>query len=494
MRSTFFGIETARRALWAHLRAIDVAAHNVANADTPGYSRQVARLRPTTPHSPSSPRAVVAGQVGTGVWVQSIDNLRVAFLDQQIGSVLGELDGWTERRKVYELLEVMLQEPSENGLQAALDRWFEALAILAANPESIEARTLVLERAQTIVSTMQSMDSQMEAIHKELTASLRHRVTELNDLARRVDALNRRIVAAEAGGSRANDLRDERAMLIEEISRLANVRVHETATGLVRISLGGVDLVGEGGARSVAVTVDNGTYSLTWVQPPVKVNIAGGGLHETLILLNNVIPGYRDDLLTFAQVLTYEVNEIHRQGYSLDGQHTGLAFFVDSNDNGLVPSEIRDWKVNPELIANPGLLAAAASPADQNEVVAPGDGSNAQKLVNLKYEVFDRNRPPFDNPNGPGHPFAETTLHGFYRAWVAAIGASSQEAQQMERNQQLLLSQLETHRQQVSGVSIDEELANILQYRQAYNAAARVLTVVDEMLSTLISGTGLVGR
>lgn len=470
MRSTFFGIETARRALWAHLRAMDVATHNVANADTPGYSRQVAILKPTNPHAPSAPSAVVAGQVGTGVWVQSIQNQRVAFLDKQVGVALGQLEGWSTRRRVYEQLEVMLQEPSDNGLRSAIDRWFESLAILAANPESVEARTLVLERAQTLVVTVQSMDSQMQAIQAEMADTLRHQVANLNELARRVDALNRRIVAAEANGSRANDLRDERANLIEAISRLANVSVHETATGLMRVSIGGVDLVGEGGARSIQVKLDaDGKYYLEWDRPPMPVRLASGGLHENLNLLNTVLPGYRHDLLQMAQVLSKEVNDVHEDGYDLNGD-AGTAFFVGLN--GDANDKLSAWRVNPALLADPKLLAASS------EQGTPGNGDNAQALVNLKYKDL----------------FGGATLDGHYRAWVAAIGAASQEAQQMERTQELLLSQLESHRQQAAGVSLDEELANIMMYRQAYNAAARVLTVADEMLSVLINGTGLVGR
>lgn len=475
MRSTFFGIETARRALWANMRAMDVAAHNVANADTPGYSRQVAILKPTTPHSPSAPRNVVAGEVGTGVWVHSIQNQRVAFLDRQVGNALGNLEGWSVRRQVYEQIEVILQEPSESGLSAAFDRWFEALAILVANPEGIEARTLVLERAQTLVATFQSMDGQLQSIETELADNLEYQVNYLNELARQVDAINRRIVAAEASGSWANDLRDERANLIEAISRLVDVRVHETEAGLLRVSVGGVDLVGEGGARSIAIKVDSdGNRYLEWNMPASQVRLNGGGLKEILNLLNNVVTGYRNDLRILAKTLSDEVNAIHEDGVDLNGDAAGRPFFtgLDNDDDPL-----GTWSVNPELIADPSKVAAASQ-----ESGAPGNGDNIQRIVDLKSRIFNN------------EPFRGSTLDGFYRAWVAAIGAASQEAQQMERNQELLLAQLEAHRQQVSGVSIDEEMANILMYRQAYNAAARVLTVVDEMLDVLITGTGLVGR
>ncbi|HEY8448926.1 MAG TPA: flagellar hook-associated protein FlgK [Bacillota bacterium] len=480
MRSTFFAVEIARRALWANQRAMDVTAHNVANANTPGYARQVAELQATPPQPLGTPGAITAGQVGTGVTVGRIESLRDRFLDQQVWTARSDLESWALRRQVYEQIEVILQEPSDAGIRGALDRWWDAFSVLANDPESSASRNLVLERSQALVATFQTIDRQLAAMEDELADALSSRVRAVNDLAERIAALNQRIAGIESSGQRANDLRDERARLIEELSKHVDVKVRETERGHLRVTVGGVDLVGEAGARSLTLT---DKFQLQWSSDGTEVELRAGAIFETLNQLRQILPGYRDDLREMAQTLSEAVNNIHAAGYGLDGT-TGEPFFVIP-DGGL--TSLDEWAVNPALLRNPAAIAAAkplgdgagTGDSEPSDPFAPGDGSNAAEIAALRHQLLFNNTATFDD---------------HYRSWIGAIGAASQQAQQMEQNQQLLLGQIEQQRQQVAGVSLDEELSNMMLYRQAYNAAARILTVADEMLSTLVSATGIVGR
>lgn len=479
MRSTFFGIEVAKLALWAGQRGMDVTAHNVANADTPGYARQSVRQSAGAPINAPLFGGSAAGQIGSGVIVRSIESSRDAFVDRQVWSSHSEMAYWTLRRQTMDRVEVLLNEPGDHGLGGAMDRWWDALAVLVANPESMEARMQVLARANTMVETFQDLDRHLAALADDLRADVQHRVTAVNMLAERIAALNDRIVRAESGGQRANDLRDQRALLVEQLSSHVSVTTTETARGVLRVSIGGTDLVGEHGVRQLGVGVDAGEVTVEWVDSQRAVAFTGGAVRAALELLGDgpgTIGQMRTDLFAMAQTLSDEVNALHQNGYTYKGE-TDKQFFA-FNDASLA-----GWRVD---ITEPEDIAAAGSrivvdPGDPPTYLpVPGDGEVARAISQLKHKRM------FADEN--------FTLDDFYRSWVAGIGIAAQEAQRMEDNQALLVAQITNHREQLTGVSLDEELANLLQYERAYQAAARIMTAADEMLATLIHNTGVVGR
>lgn len=244
MRSTFFGLELARLGLWAQQRALDVTGHNIANANTPGYSRQVARLAPTPAYAPPSrAMAVEAGQVGTGVQVAGIQRVRDLFLDRQVRDLQGQLGRWQVRTQTLAELETILGEPSDAGLARALADFWEALGVVANRPDSLPARTAAIQQAHTLLERFQEADRQLADLQRNLDASILARVDRANQIATQLADLHRRIQVATAAGQSPNDLLDERDRLVEELGGLLPVRVTEREGGALRVEVAGLPLV-----------------------------------------------------------------------------------------------------------------------------------------------------------------------------------------------------------------------------------------------------------
>lgn len=477
MRSTFAGLEMMRTALWANQRAMETTAHNIANAHTPGYARQIPHFTTPPPHTVPGMNGVM--QMGAGVLVERIEQMRDAFAERQMQLAAADHEAWVLRQQLFQQIEALLNEPTEAGLQAVIDRWWDAVSAVANDPESMAARTNWIEQSQTLIAAFQGLDERLETIAQELTKELAARVDGVNDLAAGIDALNRRIIQAEADGSMANDLRDQRQRLLEQLNRELGVLAYEGANGRLYVMLGGTALVGDFGARALALDDVDGRPALVWAGDgelgPAQVQ--RGGIAAALALIDpehGDLADMRAGLAELAKTLSERINHLHRQGYGLlddpAAAPPGRDFFEAQAE-----FDLRNWRLSADLVADPRNIAVSATGAS-------GDSDIAHAM--LRYQQTGA------VDGGP----AGVTLDDRYRAWIGRIGARAQEAQYMADNQTLLVQQIEQQRQQASGVSIDEEMTKMLQYRSAYNAAARMLTTIDQMLQTLIGGTGLVGR
>jgi len=491
MRSTFFGLEIARRGLWAQQRALDVTGHNIANANTEGYSRQVARLVATPAYAPPSRvMPMVAGQVGTGVQVADITRARDVFLDRQVRELRSQLGRWEVRGRTLAELETIVGEPSDSGLSAALNQFWEALGVLANQPGSMPARTAVIEQAQALLERFQVIDRQLEDLQRNLDASIVARVERVNQIAAQLKEVNRQVRVATAAGQSPNDLLDERDRLLEELATLLPVRVTERPDGTVRVEVAGQPLVdgdvvhalktrtvsGPGGMTVVEVYWDDGTGNTVVLD---AATLGGGGeLAGLLESRDDLVGKLRDDLQQLFFALAEEINQVHQKGYDLYGQQ-GEEFFVGIAS----PSDLQAARVNPNLVGDAAKLAAATRQgpaAGGTPTGAPGDGSNALAMAALRNESLQQ--------------LGGMTASEYLESIVARLGIEGRQAQEGERTTRLLLDQVGIQRESVRGVSLDEEMTNLVRFQHAYAAAARLVTAVDEMLNLLIERTGLVGR
>ena len=496
MRSTFFGLELTKRALFAQQRAMDVASHNIANANNPVYSRQRAEMQATAPYaSPGSAPAGAAGQVGTGVWVTAVQRLRDRFLDDRIRRE-GALDAqWHVQRDVLEQVERLLAEPSENGLRVALDRFWQALQDLSVQPESLAVREVVVQRGEVLAATVRQLFGQLQQLRLDIDRTVELKVREVNDLAQQLAELNGQIRRVAASGQRPNDLLDQRDGLLERLSRLVPVSITYHPVGpdalaeTVSVRLGGLALVDGEAAYRLEMVGPVGERTLRW-EDQVAVSVEGGEIGAYLQLRGTatsptaaagVLPELLRDLDTLVRELVTAFNAQHRSGVGLDNVGNRPFFTPDTADPaGNAPSDADgdgwiadDLTVDAAIVANPAHIAAAQSPN------SPGDGSNALKLAGMKSAIL----------TGLGG-----TAPDFYAAVVGRLGVRAQQAQTMADNQELVLQQLRSIRESVSGVSLDEEMADLVRFEHAYGAAARAMTALDEVLDTLINRTGLVGR
>ena len=469
MRSTFFGLEIGRKALQAQQSALDVTGHNIANANTPGFSRQRAVMATTDPFAmPAFNRPIGAGQLGTGVEVQEIKRLRDDFIDLQVRQEVNKTGEWEVKQNSLQKLEVIFNEPSDSGLRTVLDQFWDSWQELSKKPELEAVRSIVRQRGIAVAETFNHLDRQLTDLAEDLDASIKIRVDDINNIASQIATLNDQIVRIEVQGDNANDLRDKRDLLIDELSKIIQVTVQENQYGATTVTIGGRALVVE--SQSFQIYGDPnganfGYVDLKWATDNSLVSVQNGAIRGMLDIRDTTVPSYRTQLDDLANALVVNTNLEHSAGFGLDN-NTGRNFFAPAGtDAGTIA-------VDANILGDLDHIAAASV------ANAPGDGSNALDIAELKHQNL----------------IGTSTIDDYYRGMIAQLGVESQESTRMTDNQNLLLSQLENRRQEVSGVSLDEEMTNMIKFQHAYNAAARVVTAMDEMLDLIVNRLGLVGR
>jgi flagellar hook-associated protein 1 FlgK len=466
--SSFFGIEIAKRALFAQQRALENVSHNVANANTPGYSRQRPVMEATfmKPYGMISTGAGVY-QPGTGVKVADIVRIRDDFADMQYRDENSSLGQWSVQADILRQVEAVFNEPSDIGVSSVLTQFWQALEELSKNPEAIEIRETVKERAVTLADTVNHTAIQLSEIIDDVNFKISVKVNEINTLARQIAALNSEIQQLEIRGVTASDLRDKRDLLLDQLSKIVDIKTYENENGIFTVNVGGTILVK--GSETSPVTFDtaNPDDRPIWKDYNLPLSMKSGEL-KGLLDLREKVSGYFESLRTFAEVFVQNFNEIHKEGYDLYGEPGREFFMLSQSDDGSL------MFVSPDILSDVRRIAAA-----ETSTGVPGDNRNALKLADLRYAYLER-------LNG--------TIDDYYGALISNIGIDSQEALRMAEAQEYMVSQLDERRKEISSVSIDEEMTKMIMYQHAYNAAARVVTALDEMLEIIISRMGVAGR
>jgi flagellar hook-associated protein 1 FlgK len=466
--SPWFGLDIGLSALRAAQTMMDVAAHNTANANTDGYSRQRAQLVAAPPYTYPAFNRAGFGQLGTGVSVAAIIRVRDAFLDLQLRGQVSLAGYWDVRRDQLSQVESILAEPTDSGIGSNLNRFWGAWEDVAADPTSTAARAALVETAATLAGAFNQTARQLTGLVASLDGAVGNQVSQVNDLASRIAALNAQIQRVVVSGDRANDLEDQRDALLEQLSAIVPLSAQREADGTVTVLVGGVDLVNHDRARTMATTTDAAGHlvpSWPWGDP---VALGQGQLGALVELRDQVVPGYLARLNALARDLATAVNALHQSGYDAAG-NPGLAFWVFTPG-----SEAATLAVNPALVADPAKVAAASAPNQ------PGNGATAAAIADLRAATIASG--------------GTQTVSDAYAGLVGLVGADARQATEMAANQELVVDHLRTRRESISGVSLDEEAADMIRFQHAYQAAARVITTVDELLDTLINRTGLVGR
>jgi len=466
MRTTFFGFEIARRALQAHQQALEVTGHNIANANTDGYTRQQAVLGATEPFPmPAYNRPLITGQMGTGVRVEMISRMRDAFIDSQIREQNLTLGQWEAKESSLQQVEVIFNEPSEGGLGNLFSQFWGAWQDLSKYPESLVTRATVREEGVTLANAINHCWSQLEQIRSDLNESVKIKVEEINNIAEQIKDLNQLIVKIEISGDQANDLRDKRDLLLDQLSKIIEFSATETPQGTL-IYIHGKPLVRETDIVELTTAenpLNDGLVDVVWSDDLTSVEIANGELKGLLDSRDDGVPSYMSELDSLAGTFINEINTLHAAGFGLDGS-TGNDFFSGTGAEDIGVDVVLD-----------DLNAIAASQGGE-----AGDGSNALAIAQLK-----------DALTMSG---GTATFGDFYKSVVATLGVDCQEATRTAGNQKLLVEQFTNRKEAVSGVSIDEEVMNMLKLQRGYEAASRLLTIMDELIDRLINQTGLVGR
>ena len=474
MRSTFGGLEVGLRALRAHQLALEVTGHNIANADTPGYSRQVANLTATRPYTiPSFQRPTTAGQIGTGVVVDDILRMRDEFIDVQIRKESTNQGRWKARQSNLEQLEVILNEPSDEGIAAYLNKFWESLQELSFRPEDMAIRSVIQQTGIVFTDMLRHTYSQLQTLQRDLDEQAQIIGGRINSLAQQIAALNDEIGKVTAVGDNPNDLLDKRELLVQELAGLTNISVQTDHMNRYTITISGSLLVSEDRSNSLDFVRNperEGLVDVVWAETGHRVDLRGGELKGLLEMRDEEVAFYMDALNEFAFTLIEEFNSVHEAGYGLDNSH-GVAFFSGTGafDIGITDAVMND------------LNQIAASIDVGGGVGAPGNGDNAMRLAGVINSDLLLNR-------------GTATLADYYESIIVKLGIDADKANTMLENKNALIHHLQNRQESVAGVSLDEEMVNLIKFQNSYNAASRMITAVDEMLQILIANTGIVGR
>lgn len=520
MRSTFMGLETARRGMVTQQSALFTTGHNIANANTPGFSRQRVNFTQTLPYpSIGMNRPQIPGQIGTGVEAGTVQRIREAFLDVQYRTEKSKIGYYGSLSESLTKMEEIMNEPSENGLHSTLEKFWNSLQDLTGHTENTGARDVVAASGQMVADTLNYYFNSLTRVRDDIGSQLDVKIGEMNDIVAQIDHLNQRIAEVEPHGYLPNDLYDERDLLVDQLSKLVNIKVTKVvpneygnakpiADGLYNIEIvqpngspyqPSLNLItvtkGSGiiGTNKVELTKDNsgfvtglkiGNGTITDFS-----NLSGelGGLiksfgYQSGSDAKGVYPEMLEKLNTMTVAFAEEFNRIHKNGFILDKPSEvnfkgGDFFYIDP----LNPNPAQSIKVMDDILKDPSKIAAGGDGGTS------GDNKNAQLLAELKTKSFSKYADT-EAQKLPGN------FDSYYSGIIGKLGVDSQSAKKDLKNSTILADSVENNRQSVSAVSLDEEMTNMIKFQHAYNAAARNITVVDEMLDKIINGMGVVGR
>lgn len=523
MSGIFGSLNTATKGLIAHQTALATTAHNISNANTEGFSRQRVDLKADTAYN-----YVGVGQLGTGVKMESIVRMVDDYVNSQIRNENGTLQRFTSQSDVLDQLEIIFNEPSDSGLNFNLGELFNSWQELSKNPENLNSKTVVVENAKTFADTLNHMSDQINALKNDTINDIQKDVFDFNAIVDKIEVLNKQIFNISVKGESPNDLLDQRDVMLKDLSSITNFETSYDKFGQVSLSIGGVNILGQGeryemstvgsvvdnGMGGYTISVFRGGDSLSSIEifdvagatnyAPGQVILTkknGATIDDGIVadpsINSGQIMGKTEALIeiqdkmssldNYAKGLANAINTIHRYEGSAD---SGINFFTD--DAGLTDITAGNIKVNSDILADESKVNAAYDISDPNS--PEGDGSRALAIARLKDIKIDfiGNTVDYDSntmvvksdPDG-------ATIGQAYQDMVIKVGISKEHADNMVENQSVLVDQLTLRKESVSGVSIDEEVTNMIKFQKTYEANAKVIQVLSEMLDTLINRTGV---
>lgn len=460
MSINFSAFEIGRRALNANQAGINITGQNIANVNTPGYSRRYLTLAEST-------TANLSGfQVGMGVTVKGVQSFRDNLIQSRIQTETGISGRLTAFRDSLAPVEVALQGSEEGGLQNALSSFFGSFRDLDASPNSVSLRAVVVQRASNLASSFQSTRAKLDDIRSDTDQQIRTTVDTVNSLAGHIAELNGQISGADAAGTDSSALKDQRDQLITQFSELTGARQTTNGDGTVNLTIGeGRAIVS--GIHAFNLQTGNtpplGLATITLDGQPAlfdegKIRGYQEAITETSAQINNL-----DGL---AASLVQRVNTLHTSGTDLNGAAGGNFFTAGTPATPVTAANI---SIDPAVLADPKTVVA--SPRTQ-----PGqNGTVAGEIANLL--------------NDPNTTVGSSTgsFSSIYGSMLSDAGSKLNSAETNLQTQAAIIEQATMQRDAISGVSLDEEAINLMQYQKAFEAAARFMKVADEMTQTILS-------
>jgi len=574
--SGIYGVlQTGMRSLLAQQRGIEVTGHNIANVNTPGYSRQTINLETTTPVLTSQ------GMIGTGVTARESQRVYDQFVGVQIANENEELGRWDAQKTALERVEIVFDESSDSGLSKTMGEFWNAWQDLVNNPSGNVERVALLSKSETLAFEFQNTYNSLTPLQDDLDISIAATVDEITLKAAEIATLNQKIIESEGGDVHANDFRDARDLAVKDLSLMIDVTTYEESSGSINVTLrDGSSLVRGANTSELSTMVnDSGHKDVVWASDPtVSINstISGGKLKGWIEVRDVIIPEYKknmEDLVNgikgveSTEVVTGAASALSGGEYfTISSPTTGYYVWYTKDGTGTDPApggtgikveilatdtaaqvasktaaaiaNVADFDVSVTggaTIAIANVVAGDVTDSADNDTgftiakrIDGGDGVNSLHrngfdlngvsggdffsgtLAGNNFEVdaaiaADVNKiaasgtaagAPGDNANAIAIAELQnaltmksntTTFDDYYNSMVSSVGNEVQHAGMSYDHHAAMVSHLENYRESISGVSLDEEMVNLIQFQLGYDAAAKLISTTDEMLQTLMN-------
>jgi flagellar hook-associated protein 1 FlgK len=451
-------LNTAKDALLSHQLAIDVTGSNIANVNTPGYSRQRAVFNSTGAID------VRGGIFQIGVDVSGVERVYDNYLESQVIQQ-NQLVGYSQTKAdILSNVETLFDESRGGGFAELLGRFWGNWEDLSGNPDGQVQRAALLSTAESLSAMFRDMSSELKNLITNAEQEVSAVVTQVNSIISAIGDLNKRIVEAGSSQGDANLMLDNRTELLKSLSNLININTVEGNDGSVKVFLSDGSLLVDGTVTKslslVPSTADPTVSDIVLTDrpsEPLTDSITKGKLGALLEIRDEIIPRYMGELDALAQGIADEVNAIHQTGFDRY-QNTGINFFEPVTKASYM-------QVNAEISGDINRIAASST--------VMGDGENALLLGGLGQQKV---------LNG-----GLSTFNDYYTSIVGQIGQEVADSNWSVEHQNNVMERLTNMRESVSGVSVDEEMIKLIKYQLGYNAAAKLCSVVEEMLDTLMS-------
>ena len=429
-------LHSARTGMSVSQASIQTTSHNINNINTPGYSRQ--RVEQSTKSAYSNPgynSSMGPGQIGTGVQATDVIRIRNTFYDFQYRSESHNYGETSIKYQHYTNMEKIFNEPSDSAISASISDFFSSWQELSKNPNDTGAKDVVIQNAKYLSTNISNVKEKLDKLSTQAEKKLNDDVSEINDMINQIRGLNKEIKLIEGSGKTPNDLMDQRDSVIDELSHKLNIENSEVQK-----------LINEKLENGTEVTLDE----------LKNIGNVSGEVQGSLDMIDK-ISEYTSDLKEFAKGLTKGVNNV-MNGRDFDDNNVQATdqqlFIFNENGDPII-------KANEDLVNNPKNLIMTAQ--------------KAEKMYKLKDEKIT-----IDGE--------DITIGNYYNNIVQKLGNETKEVIRNESNQSKLLGEIDNLRLNVSGVSLDEEMVNLIQFQHSYNASAKVISTIDSLLDVVVNG------
>jgi flagellar hook-associated protein 1 len=473
MLDLFGTLSLGQRSLQTQRQGVEIAGHNLANVNNPAYTRQRLQIQ----SSQAIPSSV--GPQGTGADGVAIQQLRSVLVDRQLQGEISTRGFLQAQQRGLQYAQADLGEQinqqsstlnstdatqgvgAQFGLAEGLSELFNAFQSLSTNPTSVAERQVLMMKAQTLATQFNHVDQRLDKLRVYLNETIESDVTEANQLLSEIARLNNQIFNTEVGGSGvANDLRDTRQEKVEQLAALMNVGSTENSNGMVDITIDGQEIVTGNQINDKIEAYDAGAGNLRLRSHTAgqSFSLTGGSIQGTLSIREEDVSHLQTSLNSLASLLIEQVNLVHRTGFGLTGT-TGADFFTGANAS--------DIQANATLLNDPTLMQASGF------ATTPGDNSRVLALAQLGSASFAA--------------LDQQSFSQSYSQTVATLGQALASTNNQLADQQVVEKLLIRQRDSYSGVSLDEEMTDLVKFQKAFEASARLINTVDEMLDTVLS-------